>query len=147
MTSVPDDPRRQFDFWIGRWDCSWPGGAGTNDVTLVCDGAVIQERFASSELSGVSISVYDASTGRWVQTWMDSQRSWFHLTGSFEDGAMNLYTTIADEQGYRKRMRFDSITPEAFRWSWARSRDMTEWEGAWEIEYRRMEGFRAEPGR
>jgi hypothetical protein len=143
MTPVPDDPRRQLDFWIGRWECTWPGGAGTNEVTSICAGAVIHERFDSGELSGVSISIYDESIGRWVQTWMDSQGSWFHLTGSFEDGAMNLYTTAADEQGFRKRMRFDAITPDGFRWSWARSRDMLAWEPVWTIDYRRAEAATA----
>jgi len=139
MSPVPDDPRRQFDFWVGRWDCAWEGGTGTNVVTPECDGAVIHERFASAELSGVSISVYDASVERWVQSWMDSQRSWFYLTGSFEDGAMNLYTTTADRQGHRKRMRFDAITPGGFRWSWSRSRDMSEWEAVWTIDYRKAD--------
>jgi hypothetical protein len=139
MSPAPDDPRRHLDFWLGRWTCSWPGGAGTNDVTSLCDGAVIQERFTSGELSGVSISVYDESAGVWVQTWMDNQRSWFHLNGSFADGAMNLYTTTADDQGYRKRMRFDAITPRGFRWQWARSADMAAWEAIWTIDYRRVD--------
>jgi hypothetical protein len=137
MNAVPDDPHRQLDFWIGRWECSWEGGAGTNEVTSICDGAVVQERFQTGGLAGVSISVYDESAGCWVQTWMDSQGSWFHLNGSFADGAMSLYTTAPDEQGYRKRMRFDEITPDGFRWAWARSRDMAAWDVLWTIAYRR----------
>ena len=38
-------PHRQFDFWVGDWDCSWDGGNGTNKVTAELDGMVILERF------------------------------------------------------------------------------------------------------
>jgi hypothetical protein len=40
-----DDPRRQFDFWLGRWQARWEGGAGTNVVEAVCEGRVIRESF------------------------------------------------------------------------------------------------------
>ncbi len=60
--------------------------------------------------------------GCWVQTWMDSQGSWFHLTGTFRDGAMQLVTTQPDARGDTKRMRFEDITERAFTWTWASSR-------------------------
>jgi hypothetical protein len=140
-TGVPDDPRRQFDFWIGRWDCTWEDGHGRNEVTSICEGTVIQERFAADDgqLDGVSISIFDSRRECWVQTWMDSQGSWFHLTGRFEADAMNLYTTEVDADGYRKRMRFAAITANGFAWSWARSRSMTGWEPLWAIDYRRAD--------
>ena len=134
-----DDPRRQFDFWLGEWRCAWEGGAGANSIELICAGAVVHESFRSddAELVGTSISVYDAGAGAWVQTWMDNQGSWFHLTGRFADGAMDLYTTTPDAQGFRKRMRFSGISDDAFDWSWARSADMAAWEPLWAISYTR----------
>jgi hypothetical protein len=132
------DAVRGFDFWLGTWDCSWDGGQGRNVVDRVCDGRVVRERFdaAAHGLVGTSISVYDAAAAHWVQTWMDSDGSWFHLTGGMREGAMELLTTSLDAGGYRKRMRFADITPASFRWTWARSRNV-DWEDLWEIAYLR----------
>jgi hypothetical protein len=131
---------RDFDFWAGVWECAWDGGTGRNTIEWVCGGRVLRESFDAAEhgLVGTSISVYDASSGRWVQTWMDSQGSWFHLTGGMRDGAMELLTTTADEQGHRKRMRFAGIGPDGFDWTWSRTTDGTAWEPLWSITYSRI---------
>ena len=68
---------------------------------------------------------------------MDSQGSWFHLTGAFRDGAMELVTTQADLCGDTKRMRFEDITERAFTWTWASSGG-GEWTELWRIEYSRV---------
>ena len=131
-----DDPLRQFDFWLGEWRCSWDGGAGRNLVEAVCGGRVLRESFDGRpdlDLVGTSISTYDERAGRWVQTWMDSQGSWFHLTGVFSDGAMELVTTAAAET---KRMRFQDIGEHGFTWTWA-SAAGSGWTELWRIEYRR----------
>ena len=134
-----DDPRRHFDFWVGRWRCAWDGGAGTNVVDTVCDGAVVRESFESDDgsLIGTSLSVYDPVAGCWVQTWMDSQRSWFHLTGHFDSGALDLVTTTEDPQGRRFRMRFAGISDEGFDWTWSGSSPDGRWEPRWAIRYQR----------
>ena len=102
---------------------------------------MLRERFDASDhgLVGTSISVHDGRTGRWVQTWMDSDGSWFHLSGAMHDGSMELVTALADADGYTKRMRFSEIEPASFRWTWARSRGGGGggWEPLWEIGYRR----------
>jgi hypothetical protein len=134
-----DDPRRQFDFWLGEWRCSWDGGEGSNVVDAVCGGRVVRESFDGRpgiDLVGTSISVYDEPAGRWVQTWMDSEGSWFHLTGEFRDGAMELLTTEPDSHGDTKRMRFQDIAESGFTWTWSRSAG-GEWTELWRIEYRR----------
>jgi len=131
-----DDPRRQFDFWLGRWQARWDGGAGTNVVESVCEGRVIRESFDAPGLVGTSISVYDAAAERWVQTWMDSQGSWFHLTGAMRDGAMELFTTEPDADGCRKRMRFAAIAADRFEWTWSRSAG-DGWDQLWRIDYAR----------
>jgi hypothetical protein len=134
------DPLRQFDFWLGEWRCSWQGGDGQNRVDAICDGRVIRESFDGRpgvDLAGTSISLYDAQAGRWVQTWMDSQGSWFHLQGEFRDGAMELFTVAADARGETKRMRFCDIADDGFTWSWASSADGESWRELWRIAYRR----------
>ena len=135
-----DDSRRQFDFWLGAWRCAWLGGEGTNLVEAVCGGRVLRESFDGRPaigLVGTSISAYDESAQRWVQTWMDSQGSWFHLTGTFRDGAMELVTTQPDARGDTKRMRFEDISERAFTWTWASSGG-GEWTELWRIEYSRV---------
>jgi hypothetical protein len=134
------DGSRDLDFWIGSWECSWEGGLAANTVDWVCRGRVLRERFDGSAhgLVGTSISVYDSRAGTWVQTWMDSDGSWFHLTGGLTDGAIELLTTTPDADGYRKQMRFADIEPDAFRWTWSRSRDGAGWEQLWAIDYRRV---------
>jgi hypothetical protein len=134
-----DDPQRQFDFWLGEWSCAWDGGEGRNLVEAVCGGRVLRESFdgrPAIDLVGTSISVYDETAERWVQTWMDSQGSWFHLTGVFHDGAMELLTTQPDARGEIKRMRFEDISERAFTWTWASSAG-GEWTELWRIEYSR----------
>jgi len=92
------DAERGFDFWLGTWDCAWDGGRGRNVVDRVCEGRVVRERFdaAAHGLVGTSISVYDSAAARWVQTWMDSDGSWFHLTGGMRGGAMELLTAASN---------------------------------------------------
>ena len=100
------------------------------------EGRVIRESFDAPGLIGTSISVYDAAAARWVQTWMDSQGSWFHLTGGMRDGAMELFTTEPDADGCRKRMRFAAIAGGSFEWTWSRSA-ADGWDELWRIDYTR----------
>jgi hypothetical protein len=134
------DGSRDFDFWVGTWDCSWRGGEGRNVIGWTCDGRVLREEFDARQhgLVGTSLSTYDPADECWVQTWMDSDGSWFHLTGAVHDGAMELMTTTPDRDGYRKRMRFDGIRDDRFDWAWSRSQDGSSWEALWAITYRRV---------
>jgi hypothetical protein len=134
------DGSRDFDFWIGTWDCTWEGGEGRNVVDWACGGRVVREAFDAEPhgLVGTSLSVYDAVAERWVQTWMDSTGSWVHLTGARDDEGMELRTTTLDADGYRKRMRFTRIHAKGFEWDWSRSQDGDSWEPLWAISYRRV---------
>jgi hypothetical protein len=133
------DGSRDFDFWAGTWECTWDGGEGRNSVEWICSGRVLRESFDAEAhgLVGTSISVYDAAAGQWIQTWMDSDGSCFHLTGRMQDGAMVLLTTTLDAEGYRKRMRFSNIEIDRFDWDWSRSAGEDSWEPLWAIAYRR----------
>ena len=67
---------KQFHFWIGDWELEWktPAGEtqyGTNQITSILDGCVIQENFNGGDkmpLRGVSLSAYDARAKMWKQT-------------------------------------------------------------------------------
>ena len=91
------DAARQFDFWLGEWDCSWSDDSGrhlgTNSVYLDLGGVVVVENFdgrPSLDFQGLSFSVYDRKARRWKQTWVDSQGGYLDFVGGFADGVMEL---------------------------------------------------------
>ena len=137
------DAARQFDFWLGEWDCSWHADGlehvGTNSVYADLGGMVLVENFdgrPSLDFQGLSYSVYDRAAQRWRQTWVDSEGTYLDFAGCFEDGAMELRRSAGDTLF---RMRWENIEPNAFDWSYARSEDGGEtWSPLWEIGYSRV---------
>jgi hypothetical protein len=137
------DAARQFDFWLGEWDCTWHDDGreqhGTNSVYLDLGGAVVVESFdgrPSLDFQGLSYSVYDRNEHCWKQTWVDSDANYLDFTGGWEDGAMELRRTAG---GALFRLRWENIERDAFDWVWQRSDDQGEsWNSLWEIEYRRV---------
>ncbi len=141
------DAARQFDFWLGEWDCSWSDESGrhlcTNSVYLDLDGFVVVENFdgrPSLDFQGLSFSVYDRKARRWKQTWVDSQGSYLDFVGGLEDGVMELRRAgELDDAGSLFRMRWENIERDSFDWCWQRSEDGGEtWLSLWEIEYTRV---------
>ena len=68
---------RAFDFWVGSWDVFVTGSlhqAGTSVIERKDGGCVITEQWTSigAPLTGRSLNMFDATTGQWVQIWMDS---------------------------------------------------------------------------
>ena len=132
----------ELDFWLGSWRARWEGGEGTNRIAREFDGNVVVERFEgrpSLELTGLSVSVFDAEEDLWRQTWVDDQGSYFALTGG-ADGDTFVLRTAAVRGGVPVvlRMVFCDITPDRFRWVWERSTDAgATWASAWEIAYTR----------
>ena len=85
------NPETQFDFWLGKWDCTWAeDGKATNHILRILDDNIIQENFSAPDLKGMSVSAYDAERGRWCQTWVDNSGSYLDFTGTVEDGKMIL---------------------------------------------------------
>jgi hypothetical protein len=134
---------RQFDFWLGEWDLSWgEDGKGTNSISSLYDGCVIQENFngaPSMDFKGMSVSTYNPQIDKWQQTWVDSQGSYIHLTGEFKDGKMVLVNKPPTSDGsVLFRMVFYNIQPDSLDWDWERSEDGGEsWALRWRIHYER----------
>ena len=137
---------RQFDFWVGEWELTWPGsgsnpeGKGHNSITKSFDGCVIQESFdgmQSMPLRGMSVSVYNARKKIWQQTWVDNEGSYIDLTGAFDGKQMLLTSESVNPKGEKMwhRMIYKNITPESFDWSWESSKDGKTWQVAWPIHY------------
>jgi len=143
---------RQFDFWLGDWDLSWPaeqaGGeagetmTGTNRLTKLFGDCVIEENFSTSDGSylGRSLSVYDANDGLWRQTWVDSQGAYLGFAGRMEGDEMILSTAPVTDGDHVviNRMVFSDITPASLSWRWQRTTDSGEtWSDRWTITYHR----------
>lgn len=142
LTQLP--PERQLDFWLGAWDVSWGDGQmGTNHITRILDGRVIQENFDGQPalaFQGMSLSVYSAKLKQWQQTWADSSGNYWHFLGGL-DGEQFILTTedVLEGQPVHLRMRFYNIARDTLDWMWERSDDGGQtWQAKWHIHYQRQ---------
>jgi hypothetical protein len=141
--------QKQFDFWVGEWDLTWPGKTpseiahGSNKINRTLDGCVVQENFSGGDamsLRGMSVSTFDARAGKWKQTWVDNEGGYLDFVGEFTDGHMTLARQAIRPDGSRvqQRMVFKNITVQEFDWSWERSLDGGKtWQVVWPIHYKR----------
>lgn len=157
MTTAERDPcsgpeSTQLDFWLGEWDLTWPanqtGGAegaiarGTNQISKILKGCVVEERFATADgsLLGRSHSVFDTKARVWRQTWVDSAGGYLVLTGGVDGTSFELHTEPAERDGVTviNRMVFTDIRRDNLTWHWQASTDRgATWEELWTITYRR----------
>jgi hypothetical protein len=141
--------QRQFDFWLGEWDASWPGNKpnevqhGTNSIKRILDDCVVEETFSGGTdlpLRGRSVSLFDTRARRWKQTWVDNQGGYLDFVGDFDHGQMILSRSFTRPDGVKmsQRMVWKNITPDEFDWSWESSKDDGKtWQVAWPIHYKR----------
>jgi hypothetical protein len=95
---------RQFDFWVGEWDVSRPDGApaGTNRIRAVHGGCALQEEWRGrTGYTGSSLNAFDATTGRWHQTWIGSDGVLLRLDGGMKEGSMELSGSTTGANGTR----------------------------------------------
>jgi hypothetical protein len=140
--------QRQFDFWVGEWDASWPGKEGevqhgTNSIKRVLDNCVVEENFSAGtdgHLRGKSVSIFDTRAGRWKQTWVDNEGGYLDFVGGFKDGQMILSREFSQQDGthVQQRMVWKNISADEFNWSWESSKDGGKtWQVQWPIRYKR----------
>jgi hypothetical protein len=119
---------RQFDFWLGDWNVTNPAGklAGTNNVTLIEDGCVLQEHWQSAGGSaGTSFNLYNAATKQWHQTWVDNSGGLLLLDGGLSNGAMVLTQNrrLPDGSAALERITWTPLASDRVRQLWDRSMD------------------------
>lgn len=121
---------RQFDFWIGEWDVTRPDGrpAGMNRIRPIHGGCALHEEWSGAGGStGTSLNAYDASTGRWHQTWIGNDGVLLQLDGGMKEGAMELTGASVGADGTRtlQRIRWTPLggTPASVRQLWEASPD------------------------
>ena len=136
-------PERQFDFWLGEWQVTWgEDGRGTNSIRLILDDRVLLENFdarPAMSFRGMSVSVYNAALGKWLQTWVDSQGSYLDFVGEFTAGQMILQRqAMIDGLPVLQRMVWYNIASDNLDWNWERSGDGGQmWQVLWKIHYTR----------
>jgi hypothetical protein len=138
---------RQFDFWVGSWDLTWPGEngetvEGTNTISLAQDACAIIEQFASpsDDYTGTSLSGYNRFTGQWHQLWVDSGGAVLRFSGGMEGEQMVLNGDWVTPDGDIFRMVFFNIEDDTLDWEYQRSSDDgTTWETLWPIHYERAQ--------
>ena len=144
---------KQFDFWIGEWDLTWPAGQGEspagqpgrghNSVKKILGNCIVQESFANSatQYRGMSVSAFQPKTGQWEQTWVDTEGNYLLFTGGFKDEVMELKSPprkSPDGKTILSRMRFEKITPDSFDWTYQITEDDEKtWTTNWQIHYAR----------
>ena len=145
------DSSEYFNFWEGKWNATWPEGdklgKGTNVLTWIMGGTVLQEDFRilegqSKGFIGGSISVFQPRTNTWRQAWADSQGGYFDFRGAFEGDKRIFMTQPREINGKTvvQRMVFYDIKKDSFNWDWESSNDEGEtWNLNWRISYTRAD--------
>ncbi|MCW8090822.1 hypothetical protein [Alteromonas sp. ASW11-130] len=96
------DEYNDFDFWLGVWVVTTPDGnsAGNNTIQKDYDNCVITEHYETKDGPyGMSINIYDKTTGKWYQTWVDKTGLRLQLAGGLHNNAMILYGKRKTKEG------------------------------------------------
>ena len=119
---------RQFDFWLGEWSVTDPGGkaAGVNRITRILGGCALREEWTGAGgLTGTSLNMYDSPRRRWHQTWVDDKGNVLLLEGAFHGGRMVLEGDAPAESGtlVRQRITWSPLAGGRVRQLWESSTD------------------------
>lgn len=138
-----DNSETTFDFWLGDWEAKWynPDSSiiyGSNSITKILDGKVIEENFISptQNFKGKSLSVYNPIRKSWHQAWTDNQGGYYDFIGLFEKDR-RIFSTDTSKK-IIQRMVFYNIQKDSFSWDWESSRDAGKtYQLSWRIFYTR----------
>ena len=86
---------RQFDFWVGDWDAydlpDMAKAVARIQVSSIMEGCALREVYVQKDgLNGESFSLWDASRGRWHQSWVTNRGALLLLEGRLEGERMVL---------------------------------------------------------
>jgi tetratricopeptide (TPR) repeat protein len=135
---------KQFDFWVGEWNVENNGQqAGINRIERILDGCVLLENWTSARGgTGKSFNFYDAATGKWQQTWVDSTGNVLNLHGVYKDNALRFSGETRTQSGVKTmhRLTFFNLGPERVRQLWEQSTDDGKtWNVFWDGTYTRKQ--------
>jgi len=139
--------RRQFDFWLGSWDVSWPAsphgpaGYGRINVQKIFGNCVVQENFSAEPVAfhAMSLSAYVPELGQWKQVWVDNQGQYRDVVGESKNGEVVLSRqTEINGKKVLQRAVWKNIKPMELDFAWEQSEDGGQtWQVLWPIHYTR----------
>lgn len=138
---------RAFDFWIGEWDAFRADNnapAGRSSIRSEDSGCVITEHWRSlgtSGYSGRSLNIYDRTSGKWEQFWVDSTGGRVRFVGGPTETGMRITTEapvpVAPGQMAYSRMTFTNNADGTVLQHGEQSADGATWTTAYAFIYRR----------
>ena len=131
-----DPAYRQFDFWLGDWNVTTPGGklVGHEHVEKRYGDCVLADEWTGVEGgTGGSFNIYDRHRKVWHQTWVDAWGLLLELEGGLKDGRMMLSGEHVNKEGKKVLDRM-TWTPEkgAVHQLWESSADGGK---TWKVEF------------
>lgn len=123
----------QFDFWIGEWNVSDPGGKplGVHSITRDLEGCVLRESWTGEHGNkGTSVNFYIPASEQWHQVWTDDSSEITHSVGELRDGAMRFRAEgFGDADGIHHHRTLDFVpNPDGSVRKWFQdSDDGTTW--------------------
>jgi len=144
-SSCDSTEHRQFDFWAGEWDVTQNGQpAGHNRIEIIENGCALAEHWTSAQagFTGTSLNAWNASSGQWHQTWMDSSGTVLHLDGGLVDGKMVMSGQRKDANGtlFTDRITWTQNDDGSVRQHWESSPDGHTWATVFDGHYVRVKG-------
>jgi tetratricopeptide (TPR) repeat protein len=104
----------QFDFWVGEWAVTDPGGQplGVSSITRDLEGCVVRESWAGSlGGKGTSVNFYDPAIRQWHQVWTDVNGTITNYVGELRDGAMHFHAEAFGDADGVHQIRTLVFTP------------------------------------
>jgi len=119
---------RQFDFWVGTWKVFNPQGrqVGTNTIERTLDGCVLHEQWQSAGAHrGFSYNIYDRTTGKWHQSWVDNSGMLLQIDGGLAGRDMVLTGSGIGPGGAKvlNRITWTPVAADSVRQLWETSSD------------------------
>jgi hypothetical protein len=106
-----------FDFTIGRWNIQQVGaGTATDVIKSFGSGVAITEKMRAANFTANTVTVFDSTTGKWTQTYLDNSGVYAQQTGGRVGDDMVLVGPLVDPNGvtHLSRLRYIHITPRSF---------------------------------
>jgi len=127
---------KQFDFWVGEWDVmDKDQKVATSSIQhIVGDCIIFENYFQVDGYTGKSFNYFDATLGKWRQTWVDSAGNMSEFIGEFKENAMRLEGESHRQNGQKvlRRMILSTVGTDRVRQYSERSIDGGK---TWKIAY------------
>jgi hypothetical protein len=142
-TPCADAPERhRFDFWIGEWEVTTPGGTrvGESAVQSVSGGCALLENWTSVRGGhGKSLNAYNPAVGQWQQYWIGQDGNVTEFRTSHFDGtSLSFLTDNGPGPNLIGRLTFTPIESDLVRQHYESSGDSGKtWTTVYDLYYHR----------